>query len=117
MTRTGIAFLILVGTSILSFAQEVQTKAINLYVGTTSGGGYDVYARVMARYWGRYLPGHPAFVVKNMPGAGGLTLANYIASQAPRDGSEITRFLPAVPMHVLMPKSLVGSAARCAQLM
>jgi len=89
MTRSGIAFLILVCASISSFAQEVQTKTINLYVGTTSGGGYDVYARVMARYWGRYLPGHPAFVVKNMPGAGGLTLANYIANQAPRDGSEI----------------------------
>ena len=72
-----------------SLAQEQQGKTVNLYVGTTSGGGYDVYARVLARYWGRYLPGNPAFVVKNMPGAGGLTMANYIYNQSPRDGSEI----------------------------
>jgi tripartite-type tricarboxylate transporter receptor subunit TctC len=89
MMRFIIAFLILACTHVSSFAQEAQIKTINLYVGTTSGGGYDVYARVMARYWGRYLTGHPAFVVKNMPGAGGLTMANYIYNQAPRDGSEI----------------------------
>jgi tripartite-type tricarboxylate transporter receptor subunit TctC len=70
-------------------AQDTSGKSINLFVGTTSGGGYDVYARVLARYWRRYLAGHPAFVVKNMPGAGGLTMANYMYNQAPRDGSEI----------------------------
>ncbi len=89
MMRSFIVFLILACTHVVCFAQETQIKTINLYVGTTSGGGYDVYARVMARYWGRYLTGHPAFVVKNMPGTGGLTMANYIYNQAPRDGSEI----------------------------
>jgi tripartite-type tricarboxylate transporter receptor subunit TctC len=89
MTRFLIIFLILACNGVSSFAQEKKIKIINLYVGTTSGGGYDVYARVMARYWGRYLKGHPTFVVKNMPGAGGLTMANYIYNQASHDGSEI----------------------------
>jgi tripartite-type tricarboxylate transporter receptor subunit TctC len=72
-----------------SIAQDFQGRTISLLVGTTSGGGYDVYARTLARHWGRHLPGAPNFVVKNMPGAGGLTLANYLYNQAPRDGLEI----------------------------
>ena len=70
-------------------ADFYKDKTVTIIVGFTPGGGYDVYARVLARYWGRYLPGNPAFVVKNMPGAGGLTMANYIYNQSPRDGSEI----------------------------
>jgi hypothetical protein len=84
---TGLLFLA-TGTPTAS-AQEMAGKTINLLVGTTAGGGYDVYARVLARHWGKHIPGDPNFVVKNMPGAGGLTLANYLYNQAPRDGTEI----------------------------
>ena len=89
MKRACFSLVLAISVSTSAFAQDAQNKTVNLYVGTTSGGGYDVYARVLARYWGNYLPAHPAFVVKNMPGAGGLTMANYIYNQAPRDGSEI----------------------------
>ena len=89
MKHVIIPLLLLAAGSSPSLGQEPQGKGVSLFVGTTSGGGYDVYARVLARHWGRYLPGNPPFVVKNMPGAGGLTLANYIYNQASRDGSEI----------------------------
>ncbi len=89
MKNVIIPLLLLVSGINPLLAQESQGKSLNLFVGTTSGGGYDVYARVLAHHWGRYLPGRPPVVVKNMPGAGGLTLANYIYNQALRDGSEI----------------------------
>jgi tripartite-type tricarboxylate transporter receptor subunit TctC len=84
---TTMNFLLL--ATVAAMAQDFQGKTISLMVGTTSGGGYDVYARTLARHWGRHLPGNPNFIVKNMPGAGGLTLANYLYNQAPRDGVEI----------------------------
>jgi tripartite-type tricarboxylate transporter receptor subunit TctC len=61
-------------------------KTINLIVGNAAGGGYDIYARLLARHMGRYIPGEPGFVVRNMPGAGGMVLSNHIYAQAPRDG-------------------------------
>ncbi len=58
-------------------------------VGSGAGGGYDLYARLFARYYAKHIPGHPAIVVKNQPGAGGLANMNYMAHTAPHDGSEI----------------------------
>ncbi|MDB5650698.1 MAG: tripartite tricarboxylate transporter family receptor [Hyphomicrobiales bacterium] len=80
---------ILLAGAVTAAAQDMTGKTISLLVGTTTGGGYDVYARVLARHWGRHIPGNPNFVVKNMPGAGGLTMVNYLYNQAPRDGTEI----------------------------
>jgi tripartite-type tricarboxylate transporter receptor subunit TctC len=54
------------------------------------GGGYDAYARLYARHVGRFLPGQPNVVVRNMPGAAGVVMANFVASQAPRNGSTIS---------------------------
>jgi tripartite-type tricarboxylate transporter receptor subunit TctC len=64
-------------------------KAINLVVGNATGGGYDAYARLLARHMGKYIPGEPTFVVRNMPGAGGMAMSNFMYSQAPRDGTTI----------------------------
>jgi tripartite-type tricarboxylate transporter receptor subunit TctC len=64
-------------------------KQISLLIGTTAGGGYDAYGRLVARHIGRHIPGQPAVVAKNMPGAGGLAAANYLYNRAPRDGTEI----------------------------
>ena len=62
-------------------------KQITVVVGAGSGGGYDLQARLMARHLGRHIPGNPTFIVQNMPGAGSLQAANYIANTAPADGS------------------------------
>jgi tripartite-type tricarboxylate transporter receptor subunit TctC len=72
-----------------SVAQFYRGKQITLYVGSSAGGGYDTYARLLARRFGNAIPGNPAVVVQNMPGAGSNKLAAYIYSVAPRDGTAI----------------------------
>jgi tripartite-type tricarboxylate transporter receptor subunit TctC len=64
-------------------------KNIDIQIGYTVGGGYDQYARVIARYLGKYVPGNPTVVPRNMEGAASLRLANYIYSAAPKDGTTI----------------------------
>jgi len=64
-------------------------KQIELIVGSGPGGGYDTYARLLARRFGNYLPGNPTVVVQNMPGAGSNKAASYVYSVAPRDGTAI----------------------------
>ncbi len=64
-------------------------KSINVIVGSSAGGGYDGYARFLARHWGKFIPGGPKFVVKNMPGAGSLKATNYIYNVAAKDGLQI----------------------------
>jgi tripartite-type tricarboxylate transporter receptor subunit TctC len=70
-------------------AQFYKGKQINIYVGSSAGGGYDTYARLLARRFGSYIPGNPTVVVQNMPGAGSNKAAAYIYSVAPRDGTAI----------------------------
>ena len=77
------AFLVLLCAS----GALAQPKAVELYIGYSVGGGYDIYARLIARHMGRHLPGKPVIVPKNMPGAGSLTLANWLYSAAARDGT------------------------------
>ena len=70
-----------------SLAQAQSGKVVELYIGYSVGGGYDVYARLLARHMGRHLPGNPVIVPKNMEGAGSLRLANWLYKAAPKDGS------------------------------
>ena len=62
-------------------------KTIELYIGYSVGGGYDIYARALARHMGRHLPGNPTLVPKNREGAGSLRLANWLYKVAPKDGT------------------------------
>jgi tripartite-type tricarboxylate transporter receptor subunit TctC len=62
-------------------------KPIELYIGYSVGGGYDVYARLLARHMAKHLPGNPVIVPKNMEGAGSLRLANWLYKAAPKDGT------------------------------
>src|SRR5262249_44334355 len=62
-------------------------KVVNLYIGFATGGTYDYFGRVAARFIGRHIPGNPTVVVQNMPGTGSLQAANYLYAQAPRDGT------------------------------
>src|SRR5713226_4124636 len=68
-------------------ASFYKGKTLDLYVGYSAGGGYDVYARALARHIGRLIPGNPSIVPKNMPGAGSLVLANWLYNVAPKDGT------------------------------
>jgi tripartite-type tricarboxylate transporter receptor subunit TctC len=73
-------------------ADFYRGKQITLYVGFSPGGGYDAYARLLARHLGKYIPGKPLVVVQNLPGAGSLRAANYIYSVAPKDGTAFGLF-------------------------
>jgi tripartite-type tricarboxylate transporter receptor subunit TctC len=64
-------------------------KTVTITVGSAPGGGYDTYARLVARHFGRYIPGNPTIVVQNIPGAGSNKAASYVALQAPKDGTAI----------------------------
>ncbi len=66
-----------------------EGKTLTLIVSQPPGGGSDRLARLVGRFIGRHLPGHAAVVVRNMPGAGGLTAANHLYNVAPRDGLTI----------------------------
>jgi tripartite-type tricarboxylate transporter receptor subunit TctC len=64
-------------------------KTVSILVGTSAGGGYDTYARMLGRYLGKHIPGNPNVVVTNMPGAASNTMAGYVAGVAPKDGTVI----------------------------
>ncbi len=68
-------------------ADFYKGKAVTILVSSSAAGGYDTIARAVARHMGRHLPGQPAFIVRNMPGAGGITATNFLYNNAPRDGT------------------------------
>ena len=71
---------------------ETFDKPITIYVAGTAGGGIDLLARALARHMGKYLQGAPNMVVQDMPGAGGIRAAGFLAEAAPRDGTAIGTF-------------------------
>jgi tripartite-type tricarboxylate transporter receptor subunit TctC len=77
-------------------------KTINIQVGYTVGGGYDLYARAMAPYLAKHMPGSPQVLVKNMPGAGSYKLAAWMQSVAPRDGTEIATITRGAPVEEML---------------
>ena len=68
-------------------AEFYRGRTVELDISTSVGGGYDAYARLLARHIGRFIPGSPIIVAKNMEGAGGLRLANFLYNAAPKDGT------------------------------
>jgi tripartite-type tricarboxylate transporter receptor subunit TctC len=84
-----------------------QGKTITLVVSSTAGGGYDLWARLMARYIGKYIPGNPSIVVQNMPGAGNIIGANYVYGIAKPDGLTLGAVNPALYFDQLVGRSEV----------
>jgi tripartite-type tricarboxylate transporter receptor subunit TctC len=70
-------------------ADFYKGRAVTVIVSSSPAGGYDTIARTIVRHMGKHLPGNPAFIVRNMPGAGGLTATNFLYNNAERDGSVI----------------------------
>ena len=95
----------LCGASLPASAQSAaafyKDKKIDLLIGYTAGGGYDVYARTIARYWGKHVPGNPQFVPRNKPGAGSLLVTNELYNLAPKDGSVVGTFARGAPLEAL----------------
>ncbi|MQA65451.1 MAG: hypothetical protein GEU76_06080 [Alphaproteobacteria bacterium] len=74
-------------------------KQISLIISTGVGGGMDQNARVVARHWINHIPGNPAMIPRNMPGAGHLRATNYLYGQAPKDGTAIGTMIPSFVLH------------------
>jgi tripartite-type tricarboxylate transporter receptor subunit TctC len=77
-------------------------KTIQLIIGFSAGGGYDLYARTVARYLARHIPGNPTVLPQNLPGAGSLRSANYLYQVAPSDGTVIAAFAPGIVIDPLL---------------
>jgi tripartite-type tricarboxylate transporter receptor subunit TctC len=85
-----------------SVEEFYKGKTIQFIVGGSAGGGYDTYTRLIARHFAQYVPGKPATIVQNMPGAGMLIAANHIFNSAPRDGTVIGHWSgPLILQHML----------------
>ena len=83
-----LAMLGLAGAARAQSPQEFyKNRNVDEYVGYSTGGAYDFYARVIGRHMGRHMPGNPGLIPRNMEGAGSLRLANWLYRVAPRDGS------------------------------
>jgi tripartite-type tricarboxylate transporter receptor subunit TctC len=85
-----------------SVANFYAGKNVNVLIGFSAGGGYDAYARTLARVMGRHLPGNPRLIAQNMPGAGSLRAANFLYGVAPKDGTAIALFAPGVMFEPLL---------------
>jgi tripartite-type tricarboxylate transporter receptor subunit TctC len=92
-------------------AQDVgafyKGKQMTIVVGSSAGGGYDTYARLVGRHMGKHIPGNPIFIVQNMPGAGGNVSANYLYNVAPKDGTVIGAYQSGVILEPLLGKTPV----------
>jgi tripartite-type tricarboxylate transporter receptor subunit TctC len=87
-------------------------RTVTLFVGYSVGGGYDSYARVLARHLGNHIPGNPSVLPQNMPGAGSLRALNYLYNAAPKDGSAIGTFGRGLAMEPLIGSSPTQFDAR-----
>ena len=87
-------------------AQSVEEfyrgRNVTMLIGFSSGSGYDIYARVLARHMGRYIPGNPTIVPQNMPGAGSLRAAQYLYNVAPKDSSVMATMSRSAPVEPLL---------------
>ena len=79
-----------------------KNRTVHLVLSTGVGGGYSLYGRLLARHMADHLPGNPNIIVENMPGAGGIKAANWLYSQAPRDGTTFGMVQLGVPLAPLM---------------
>ena len=106
------AVLSVIASSVSAIAQNAvadfyKGKTVTIVIGSTPGGGYDTYARLIARHLGKFIPGNPSVVPSNMPGAGSNVAAAAVYTTLPKDGSHIGAIYASA-----MLEPLVGDAAR-----
>src|SRR3954462_2005330 len=109
-TKLGVSVLAWLCIATSAHAQKVDFSGqkITLAIATPSGGGYDLYGRLVARHLGKFLPGNPTLVPQNMPGPGSLIAANWLANVAPKDGTGIA----IIPSATLFENLLGNASAR-----
>jgi tripartite-type tricarboxylate transporter receptor subunit TctC len=102
LARAGLAGLALLSMQAAAGAQTVEDfyrgKTINMIIGYPAAGANDRYARTVARHIGKYIPGHPHVISRNMPGSGSLAAANHVFTVAPKDGTVISLLAATIPL-------------------
>ena len=105
MMKTRVSLTIAAALSLCAPAQAQQSvesfykgKTIDFYIGFSPGGGYDFYARLLARFMGEHIPGKPSIIAKNMAGGGSRTAASYMYTVAPKDGTAIATVDQSTPV-------------------
>ena len=96
------------GAAAQTAEQAFRGKSIRMLIGSSAGGGYDLFARTIATHWTRHIPGNPSIVPQNVPGALSLQVANNVFSIASRDGLTIGAVNPQIASRAI----LDGAAAR-----
>src|SRR5881296_1761158 len=99
--RIGLLAALVVAPPALA-ADYFANKSIDLLIGAPPAGGYDIYARALARNFGRNIPGNPNIIPKNMPGAASGRAAGFLSTVAPKDGTVIAAIMPGAVMGLLL---------------
>jgi len=99
------AILLAVTPAVAAETDFYAGRTIQLLIGFSTGGGYDIYARTLARHMGRHIPGNPRPIPQNMPGAGSLKAVNFLYNAAAKDGTVIAGFAPGVVVEPLLGRS------------
>ena len=97
-----IAVVLFFGSTDAGEVEYYRGKTVRIIVGLSAGGGFDIYARTMARHMGKHVPGNPAFIVDNMPGAGSMISANHVYKVAKPDGLTLGHFVGSLFMQQLL---------------
>ena len=104
--RLSLALLAMTTGAACADAQDAtpyfKGKTVTIVVGSSAGGGYDAYARLLGRYLGKHLPGEPTIIVSDMPGAGSDVAAAYVARVAPKDGTYIAAPIANQPLDPIL---------------
>jgi tripartite-type tricarboxylate transporter receptor subunit TctC len=103
MAAVGCSAMMVGAAQAQSVAEFYRGKTISLIIGTSAGNDYDYRGRLLARYMGKYIPGEPTIVPRNMPGGGGIQAANWVANIAPRDGTVV---------HMIMQNMMAAQAVQ-----
>lgn len=106
MGGAGVACVALVAATSSTAAQTpaefYKGKNVNVVIGYSAGGGFDAYARLLARHIGKHIPGNPTIVAQNMPGAASLKAVEHMVQVAARDGTSIATFSHTMPVQPLL---------------
>ena len=104
----ALAFVLLAHSQLFAQADFYKGKTIRVIIGYSAGGTNDLWARTVARFWGKYIPGNPEVLVQNMPGAATMVAANYIYSVGKSDGLTLGLISPALFFNQLAGKQEVA---------
>ena len=99
--RVALALCVIVPQQASAQQNFYRGKTVTLVVGYSVGGGYDQYARLLARHLGRHISGNPTVIVQNLPGAASMTAVRYLDATAPKDGTVITTFDPGLVLETV----------------